>query len=51
MDQFSTTWKFVKETVVCAATIFIRTFGTLLLGKNSDVKGSPIIEASVCSCH
>ena len=35
----------MKETVVCAATIFIRTFGTMLLAKKSDVKGSPIIEA------
>ena len=35
----------MKETVVCAATIFIRTFETLLLAKNSDVKGSPIIDA------
>ena len=35
----------MKETVVCTATIFIRTFGTLLLAKNSDVKGSLIIEA------
>ena len=35
----------MKETVVCTATIFIRTFGMLLLTKNSDMKGSPIIEA------
>ena len=35
----------MKETVVCVATIFIRKFGTLLLAKNSDVKGSLIIEA------
>ena len=36
----------MKETGVCTATIFIRTFGTLLLAKNSDVKGSPILNRS-----
>ena len=31
-------WKFVKETVVCEATIFIRMFGTQSLAKNFNVK-------------
>ena len=34
----------MKGTVAYAVTIFIRTFGTLLLAKNSYVKGSPITE-------
>ena len=32
----------MKEVVVCMATIFIRTFGTQLLVKNSSVKKSLI---------
>ena len=37
-------WKFVKETIVCMATISIKIFGTQLLAKNFNVKESLITE-------